>query len=214
MQHLVRRDHGERVEAIEQDDLHIRSQGTSSERHHARCYSLAETRRTLAECPLIAEQERQRPEPAAALRPGSASPAFFLIGLGRIVREEVETALRAEGSSLRHVSALGHLSRQPGLSYSELGRRAGITAQSMQATLRQLEELGAVERRTLPGRGRTAQLHVTSTGIDMLRRGQHAIRDADQRLLADIPGDQQDVLTALLLQAFTAAVRRRGGGTP
>jgi DNA-binding MarR family transcriptional regulator len=158
--------------------------------------------------PPIAEQEGQQPRPAAALPPPSASPAFLLIGLGRIVRDDVETTLRAHGSSLRQLSALGHLSRQPGLSYSELGRRAGITAQSMQATLRQLEELGAVERRTVPGRGRAAQLHLTSTGDELLRRGQHVICDADQRLLDDVPADQQEVLTALLLQAFTAAIHR------
>ncbi len=135
------------------------------------------------------------------------------MSLGRIVRDEVETGLRAHGSSLRHLSALGHLSREPGLSYSELGRRAGITAQSMQATLRQLEELGAVERCTPPGRGRTARLHVTSAGTELLRRGQDAIRDADERLLGDISADQHEVFTSLLLQAFTEAVRRKNAST-
>jgi len=79
----------------------------------------------------------------------------------------------------------------------------------MQATIRQLEDHGAVERRTLPGRGRTARLHVTSTGADLFQRGQEVIRDADQRLLGDIPVDQQEILTAVLLHAFTAAVRRK-----
>lgn len=159
--------------------------------------------------PPIAEQGGQQPR-APAAPPVPASPAFLLMSLGRIVREEVETALRAHGSSLRHLSALGHLSREAGLSYSELGRRAGITPQSMQATLGQLEELGAVERRTLPGRGRTARLHVTPIGLDLLGRGQRAIHDADQRLLADVPAEQEEVLTAVLLQAFTAAARRGG----
>lgn len=157
--------------------------------------------------PRIAEQDGQHPRTPTPLVP--ASPAFLLMSLGRIVREEVETALHAHGSSLRHLSALGHLSRQPGLSYSELGRRAGITPQSMQVTLRQLEGLGAVERRTLPGRGRTAKLHLTPTGSDLLRRGQQAIHDADQVLLADVPAEQEEVLTTVLLQAFTAAIRRR-----
>jgi len=51
-------------------------------------------------------------------------------------------------------------------------------------------------------------LHVTAIGIDMLARGQQAIHDADQRLLADVPAEQEEVLTAVLLQAFTAAVHR------
>lgn len=122
---------------------------------------------------LIAEQPSQPSRPAG--QPSEpASPAFLLISLGRLVREEVETDLRDYGLSLRHLSALGHLSHEPGLSYSELGRRAGIAAQSMQATLRQLEELGAVERRNIAGRGRKAQLHVTSVGARLLRLGQGA----------------------------------------
>ncbi|MDQ2707033.1 MAG: MarR family transcriptional regulator [Actinomycetota bacterium] len=56
---------------------------------------------------------------------------------------------------------LGHLAGEPGLSYSELGRRAGVTAQSMQATLRQLEERGAAAPRHRTGSGpdRSAARH-------------------------------------------------------
>ena len=71
------------------------------------------------------------------------SPALLLMMLGRQLRERIESALRAEGLSLRHFSALGHLAHQPGLSYSELARRDGITTQSMQSTLLQLQEMGA-----------------------------------------------------------------------
>lgn len=126
------------------------------------------------------------------------------MALGRRLRAEVERSLRAHGLGLRHVSALGHLSREPGLSYSELARRAGITAQSMQATLRQLEDLGAVERRTEAGRGRTARLHVTALGEELRGEGQRAIADADRRLLAGIPAEYHDALTRGLLSAFTA----------
>lgn len=115
-------------------------------------------------------------------------------------------------SAESHVSALGHLSRQPGLSYSELGRRAGITPQSMQVTLQQLEQFGAVERRTAPGRGRTARLHVTAVGDGLIERGRHAIGAADRRLLDDLPTDQHEALSALLLQAFIAATHRRDNG--
>lgn len=132
------------------------------------------------------------------------------MALGRIVREEVETELRTHGLSMRHLSALGHLFNEPGLSYSELGRRAGVTAQSMQATLRQLEQMGGVERRTLPGRGRKAQLHVTPIGAELLRRGQNVIRDADGRLLAGVSADQREILATLLLRAFVEAIGRRG----
>lgn len=145
------------------------------------------------------------PSPSEAPPSGAGSATLLLIGLGRLLRDEVEAALRPAQLSLRYLSALGHLYREPGLSYSELGRRAGITAQSMQATLQKLEQVGAVERRTLPGRGRTAQLQVTSTGTDLLRRGQQLIRDVEQQLFAEMPTEQQEVLSAQLLETFVAA---------
>lgn len=139
------------------------------------------------------------------------SAAFLLSGLGRIVREEIEDELRGVDMSLRHLSALGHLSRAPGMSYSELGRRAGVTAQSMQATLRQLEALGAVERVTLAGRGRTAELHLTAVGRDLLARGRDAVRRVDESLLGGLATDEKAQLTELLLRTFTEVAERRTG---
>ena len=137
------------------------------------------------------------------------SAAFLLSGLGRIVREDIESELRELGLSLRHISALGHLSRTPGLSYSELGRRAGVTAQSMQATLRQLESQGAVERLTLAGRGRTAELHLTAAGHSLLARGREAVQTVDTSLLGGLAPDERAQLTALLMRTFTVVAARR-----
>jgi DNA-binding MarR family transcriptional regulator len=144
--------------------------------------------------------------------PPPVSPAFLIMSLGRRLREDVEHALARHGIALRHLSALGHLAREPGLSYSELARRAGITAQSMQATLRHLEDLGAVERRTAPGRGRSAELHVTDRGAALRASGQQVITAADETLLAGLPADERVVLGRLLFQVFGAqpAGPRRG----
>lgn len=137
--------------------------------------------------------------------PPEPSPGFLLMTIGRTIRDEVEAGLKQRGTSLRHLSALGHLSREPGLSYSELGRRAGITAQSMQATLRQLEDLGAVERRTLPGRGRTADLVVTPLGTELIATGMQVVREVEARILEPLDEEQRRALTALL---FPVMVRR------
>jgi DNA-binding MarR family transcriptional regulator len=140
--------------------------------------------------------------------PPPASPAFLIMALGRRLRAEVEEALAPHRISLRHLSALGHLAREPGLSYSELARRAGITVQSMQATLRHLEDLGAVERRTAPGRGYSAELHLTDHGAALRAAGQQTITAADERLLATVPADQRAVLGRLLLHVFRTAASR------
>lgn len=138
-----------------------------------------------------------------------ANAAFLLSGLGRIVRDEIEADLHREGLSLRHLSALGHLSRQQDVSYSEMARRAGVTVQSMQATLRQLEDRRAVERTTPAGRGRTAQLRVTVAGRELLDRGHAAIRRTDERIFAGLDPGRRQELVQLLLQAYAATGARR-----
>ena len=137
--------------------------------------------------------------------PAAPSPAFLIMMLGRQLRTEIDRDLAASDLTLRHLSALGHLGREPGQSYSELARRAGVTAQSMQATLRQLEEVGAVERRTPPGRGRTAELHLTDTGRRLRAAGLDTIGAADRRLCAALPEHDATTLGELLLHLFLAA---------
>ncbi|GAA0956014.1 hypothetical protein GCM10009554_64830 [Kribbella koreensis] len=133
----------------------------------------------------------------------ATSPALLLMMLGRQLREQAEAELREQGLSMRYFSALGHLAHQPGLSYSELARRDGITTQSMQATLRRLQDLGAVELLTEPGRGRTADLQVTEAGQALLEKGRAVLRAADRRLLDAIGNEGAGQLAGLLLQALT-----------
>ncbi|MDD7941243.1 MarR family transcriptional regulator [Actinomycetospora lutea] len=134
--------------------------------------------------------------------PPPPSAAFLLMALGRRVREEVEGALKAEGIAMRHLSALGHLAPDPGLSYSELARRAGVTPQSMQATLTALEERGAVARDTDPGRGRTAELHVTAEGARLRRAGTGVVAGVDDRLRARLGDATYDALARTLFELF------------
>jgi len=134
--------------------------------------------------------------------PPPPSPGFLLIAVGRALREQADAALRADGLSLRHLSALGHLTHEPGLSYSELGRRAGVTAQSMQATLGQLEALDAVKRVTEPGRGRTARLEVTSAGRRLLTHGRAVLTQVEDAALAELSPAERGALTSTLLRVF------------
>jgi len=142
---------------------------------------------------------------AAGGVPPATSPAFLLMTLGGRIREEVEAGLKAEGISLRHLSALGHLGPNPGMSYSELARRARITPQSMQATLHALEQRGAVVRDTDPGRGRTAELHVTAEGQRLQRAAANVIAGVDERLRAQIGAESADALGSTLWTLLRAA---------
>lgn len=148
-------------------------------------------------------------DPAGRVRPPSPdqAPGFLLLALGQAMRTAVEDELEALGIGLRHYAALGHLLGTPGLSYSELARRGRITVQSMQATLLQLERLGAVERRSRPGRGRTAELHVTEHGQHLVAGARAAYARAEQHVLGPLSGPDRQQLAALLGQLLPALSR-------
>ncbi|WP_433169426.1 MarR family winged helix-turn-helix transcriptional regulator [Kribbella sp. CA-247076] len=135
------------------------------------------------------------------------SPALLLMMLGRQLRDATETELRRQGLSMRHFSALGHLAHQPGLSYSELARRDGITAQSMQSTLLQLQQMGAVERLSAPGRGRTADLQVTRAGHELLDRCRAVLNEVDERLREAVGPDRAEIVVKATLDALTSFSR-------
>ncbi|MBZ4318627.1 MarR family winged helix-turn-helix transcriptional regulator [Streptomyces huiliensis] len=124
---------------------------------------------------------------------------LMLIGLGRFVQDAAHHVLSArDGYSLRMMGALGHLAREPGLSYSELARRAGVTAQSMQATVGRLEQAGAVARTTPAGRGRKAVLQVTEEGRRMLDDMRRVLVGLEGPLTAGLSVEERSVLARVL----------------
>ncbi|MCM0677499.1 MarR family winged helix-turn-helix transcriptional regulator [Micromonospora phytophila] len=128
----------------------------------------------------------------------TTSTALLFIAAGRTVQRRVEAALAEHGLTLRHVGALGHLAANPNLSYSDLGRRAGVTAQSMHATVNRLEELGAVVRHHA-GHGRAARLEVTGHGRTLLTRAGEIAASLDDELLGDLPEERRAALARLLV---------------
>ena len=141
--------------------------------------------------------------------PPPASVSVFLISLGRRAQEAVDGRLRAHGLSYHHLSALGHLHRQPGLSYSELARRARVTVQSIQATVAHLEDQELVDRGAATSRGRRADLRVTDRGAQVLGAAEDAVRAVDDQLLDGFSDSQRAQLEVALQRMFLAG----SGGT-
>jgi len=129
--------------------------------------------------------------------PISESVGVRLVGIGRILQRRYEAELAKIGLTLRHLGALGHLSRHPEMSYSDLARRAHVTSQSMNATVRALEELGAVQR-TLPGPGYAARLEVTAKGGELLQSAGTAATRLDDSLAMRLSATEWDTLRELL----------------
>lgn len=129
------------------------------------------------------------------------STTMLLIGAGRVAQRLFDEALAEHGLTLRHIGALGHLAHVPDLSYSDLGRRAGVTAQSMHATIATLIERGAITTADT-GRGQRAHLRITGHGSDLL-----ATAAAIARRL-DTTWNLQDVDLTDLRQVLLADLRR------
>lgn len=129
------------------------------------------------------------------------SAAMALAVAGRRAQRELDAALEGVGISMRHLGALGHLSRNDELTVSDLARRSRITAQSMHVTIRDLEAMGALGRSS-SGRGKRAQLSVTSEGRRLLRRGREAVAAMDERLLAEMEWLDQETLAGLARFGF------------
>lgn len=135
---------------------------------------------------------------------------FQLVAAGRVAQQRLERELEVHGLTLRHVGALGHLANRPDLSYSDLARRAGVTAQSMHATVRQLEELGAV-RRELAGHGHRARLEVTAAGRELLAASAAAARRVDAELLAGMPARSRAAIATFLAGLTLPSIQAPGG---
>lgn len=144
--------------------------------------------------------------------PPAPDLAFLLMAVGRRTREDVEARLAGHGLTYRHLSTLGHLRREPELSYSELGRRAGVTAQSMQATVLGLVGLGAVEQSGEGGRGRRARLRVTAKGRRLLAAGTAEVEAVAESTAEGLTSEQRQALTGALLTVFVRGVPVDGAG--
>ncbi len=126
---------------------------------------------------------------------------MLLVVAGRELQRRVDSALGGIGLTMRHFGALGHVARNPEVSYSDLARRAGITTQSMRATVLMLEEQGAV-RRTLAGHGHPARLDLTDHGRELLAKARAVIAGLDEELRAQLEPGQDDALRAALARTL------------
>jgi len=130
--------------------------------------------------------------------PPAASLSVLLSLVESRVASRLEAALASAGIGRRQLGALGHLRREPGLSVSELARRAGVTPQSMHATVGQMEREGLL-RRAGTGRGRRAGLMVTQNGLRRLTSGLGAVTAVDDDLRGELGAEAYDITVSALL---------------
>lgn len=116
---------------------------------------------------------------------------YLLYRVGAVLRPAVSAVLGPLGLTLPEFVCLRILSMSPGLSSAELSRNTNVTPQAMNAVLRRLEEVGAVERPTSVSSGRALPATLTGQGRALLKRAEAAVRTADDRILSKLTATQQ-----------------------
>ncbi|TQM45988.1 MarR family winged helix-turn-helix transcriptional regulator [Pseudonocardia cypriaca] len=103
----------------------------------------------------------------------------------------MDGVLRPLDLSVAQYACLELLGQRPGLSNSELARRAFVTRQSMNLVLRRLQERGLLTRPDQAAYGRALPTELTSAGQAKLREGSVAVRAVERRLFSPLSPAQQ-----------------------
>ena len=126
------------------------------------------------------------------------------------LRTAMEDVLRPLGMTVTHYSCLELLAQRPGLSNSELARRAFVTRQTMNVLLQALERDGSVTRPEQAPVGKALPARLTAKGRRSLATVSAAVRSVEVRMLAGMtPADQSAAFASL-----TSMIRSLRGDDP
>jgi DNA-binding MarR family transcriptional regulator len=111
-----------------------------------------------------------------------------------------EAALADGPVTLAGLGMLENVNARPGITISEISRRAPQTQQALSQIAARLERLGFIERRlAAPGQGRGVGLHLTPAGEDARLRAEQAIEEFEAAL-ADALGARRHARLLKLLE--------------
>lgn len=103
----------------------------------------------------------------------------------------MDEVLRRLDLTVPQYACLELLGQNPGLSNSELARRAFVTRQSMNLVLRGLQERGLLTRPDQAPHGRALPTELTRDGQTILRTASVAVRAAEKQLFSPLSRKQQ-----------------------
>lgn len=115
----------------------------------------------------------------------AVSPTMVLILQARALEATLQKKLEEIGLSLRRLGLLGHLQREPGISFSALARRAGIKVQSLHPIVATMMTDGYVDTVGGVDQGRAAAIELTDAGIEALSRAHALIAQLDVEMFGD-----------------------------
>jgi DNA-binding MarR family transcriptional regulator len=149
-------------------------------------------------------QREDRVAPVTRKRRFTESPRYLIKRTQAALHAALAPALREHGVTIAQYAVLTVLDEEPGLSNADLARRAFLTPQTMNQTLRALEEKRWVNRRPHPGHGRILQAELTPGGRRALRACHEAADAIEKRMLAGLSRDDRQRLEAALRACIDA----------
>lgn len=119
------------------------------------------------------------------------SVGYVLKQVHAALRSAMDESLRSLDLTVPQYACLELLGKDPGLSSSELARRAFVSRQSMNLVLRRLQERGLLARLSEAPHGRALPSRLTDEGRTILRQASAAARAAEKELFAPLSPDRQ-----------------------
>ena len=132
------------------------------------------------------------------------SPKYLIKRAQAALHAALAPALREHGVTIAQYAVLAVLDEEPGLSNADLARQAFLTPQTMNQTLRGLEERHWVTRRPHPGHGRILQADLTRDGRAALRACHQAADAVEGQMIAGLSPDDLGQLKAALRACIDA----------
>ena len=126
------------------------------------------------------------------------SPVIALLTLARSADAELGDRLRPLGLTVRSLGLLGHIAREPGVSFSVLARRSRITVQSAHTAVHKLVADGLVTDTTAHA-GQSSTLELSPTGRQALDAAMRVVLAVDAALFPPERGELSAALRRDLL---------------
>ncbi|HUI58650.1 MAG TPA: MarR family transcriptional regulator [Steroidobacteraceae bacterium] len=111
---------------------------------------------------------------------------------------------RGESLSFAHAMLMISLAREPGLSGAQAARRAQVTAQTVNALLRNIESGGYVVRERNPENLRADRWFLTREGLRHLQQGWMVADEVARKMLVPLTAKEADRLCELLRRCAQA----------
>jgi DNA-binding MarR family transcriptional regulator len=130
---------------------------------------------------------------------GDEPLGYLLHRLATSLRAEVTAAaLEPVGLSFPQYICMRILAKSPGRSNADLARDVSVSPQAMNMVVRGLQDRGLVTRPASVSSGRSLPAELTRDGVEILKRTDAGVREAERKVLAPLRPEQRADFKKLL----------------